>query len=181
MPFESGVFRDHLLRLDHDGRQMRFGHAVSDEFLEKYAKDVFAEGAIVKACFIDGICRGVGEAFFVRSADCDVEAAFSIEPRWQGHGLGTLIFERLIRAVRNRGGRRICVLCLRSNAAMIRMAHKLNGLIRILPDGITGEIIRPPGGLLSLGAEMIEDAQFMYLELPDEPEASQSAPLAESR
>jgi len=167
MPFESGVFRDHVLRLDANGRHMRFGHAVSDDFIERYAEQVFAQGAIVKACYIDGTCRGVGEAFFVRSGDCDVEAAFSVEPRWQGHGLGTLIFRRLIRAVRNRGGRNICVLCLRTNAAMIRMAAKLDGLIRVMPDGVTGEIIRPPAGLLSLGAEMMEDAQFMYLELPD--------------
>lgn len=172
-PFEAGAMRDHLLRLDKKSRQMRFGHGVSDAFIARYVDGVFEQQALVKACFIDGVCRGVGEAFFVHSSDCDVEAAFSIEPRWQGYGLGTMVFERLIRSVRNRGGRRICVLCMRTNVAMNRLAEKLDAEIRVMPDGVTGEILRPPGGLLSLSREWFEDAQFMYLALPDVEESAE--------
>ncbi|MEM0899986.1 MAG: GNAT family N-acetyltransferase [Pseudomonadota bacterium] len=165
---ETGIIRDHLLRLDRKSRELRFGHAVSDAYLEKHASEIFEHRSLVKGCFVDGICRGVGEAFFTDDDRGEVEAAFSVEARWQGHGLGTLIFQRLLRAVQNRGANTVCVLCMRSNDPMIRIAEKLDGAINVMPDGVTGEILpNPANGFLSFQAEMMEEMQWMQMELPD--------------
>ncbi|MEM1378228.1 MAG: GNAT family N-acetyltransferase, partial [Pseudomonadota bacterium] len=162
-----GTFRDHLIRLDTQSRINRFGNAVSDQFLHGYAERVMTRDGTVKACFVDGVCRAAGEAFLVEHADYDAEAAFSVEKRWQGYGLGTLIFERLIRTIRNKGGTCICVICMRHNTPMMRIAEKMNGELRIMPDGMVAHIERPASSLWSISLEAIEDASFMLLDLPD--------------
>ncbi|MEL6920430.1 MAG: GNAT family N-acetyltransferase [Pseudomonadota bacterium] len=164
---EIGTFRDHLIRLDTQSRMNRFGNAVSDAFLASYAERVMAREGTVKACFIDGVCRAAGEAFLVEHQDYDAEAAFSVEKRWQGYGLGTLIFKRLIRTIRNKGGTRICVICMRHNMAMRRIAEKMGGEIRIMPDGVVAHIERPASSLWSISLEAIEDASFMLLDVPN--------------
>ncbi|MEM9999745.1 MAG: GNAT family N-acetyltransferase [Pseudomonadota bacterium] len=165
---EVGAFRDHLVRLDTQSRVNRFGHAVSDAFLTSYAERTMSQSGTVKACFIDGECRAAGEAFLVNHNDYDAEAAFSVEKRWQGIGLGTLLFKRLIRTMRNKGACRICVICLRYNAPMRRIAEKMGGDVRFVSDGVIAHLEEPESSLWSLSMEAVEDASFMVLHLPAE-------------
>lgn len=162
---EVGTFSEHLQRLDTQSRIYRFGNAVNDAFLDDYAHRVLQGDGVVKACFIDGVCRGAGEAFLIDHGDYDAEAAFSVEKRWQGFGLGTLLFTRLVRSIVNRGGTRVCVICMRSNGPMRRISEKMGGELRIMPDGIIGHIRRPGLTLWSISLEVIEDASFMMLDV----------------
>jgi hypothetical protein len=52
---ESELYRQHLLRLDADSRRNRFGGAVSDEFIERYAEPSGLGDAVIYGFFVDGI------------------------------------------------------------------------------------------------------------------------------
>ncbi|MCA3556185.1 hypothetical protein [Aestuariivirga sp.] len=51
-PLETGAFRRHLLRLDPETRQFRFGTPVNDNFLNAYAETAFRIGSVVYGAFI---------------------------------------------------------------------------------------------------------------------------------
>ena len=48
---ETELYRQHLLRLDAESRRNRFGGAVSDEFIERYA-ELSALGEAVSTVFL---------------------------------------------------------------------------------------------------------------------------------
>ena len=58
-PADAALFREHLLRLDKESRRLRFAHAVSDAFIEAYARRMGDFGSIVFAHFRDGRVRGI--------------------------------------------------------------------------------------------------------------------------
>jgi hypothetical protein len=55
---ESQKYTDHLLRLDPESRNNRFGGAVSDEFITNYAGTIGSLDAVIHGFFVDGIMRG---------------------------------------------------------------------------------------------------------------------------
>ena len=100
----AGPYRDHLLRLDADSRRNRFGGAVSDDFIRKYVALPMGIEAVMHGYFVDGVLRGVAELRPLGHGFSDeAEAAFSIETKWQSHGVGTALLERTLLAARNRG------------------------------------------------------------------------------
>ena len=50
-PTETDKFRDHLLRLDMESRRLRFGHGVSDSFIQEYAAHATEHGAVLFGYF----------------------------------------------------------------------------------------------------------------------------------
>ena len=54
---ETPLYRQHLLRLDAESRRNRFGGAVSDEFIQRYAEPAALNGAIIYGFFVDGVLR----------------------------------------------------------------------------------------------------------------------------
>jgi hypothetical protein len=48
---EMELYRQHLLRLDAESRRNRFGGAVSDEFIQRYAKPAALDGAVIYGLF----------------------------------------------------------------------------------------------------------------------------------
>ena len=107
-PTETDKFRDHLLRLDPESRRMRFAHAVSDAFIEQYASRMTAYGSLVYGHLVDGKVRGAAE--LRRLGDTwgeEAEAAFTVEKPYQGHGVGSDLMGRVVRAARNRNIRRL--------------------------------------------------------------------------
>ena len=92
-------FAAHLLRLDADSRRMRFGSAVNDGFLRRYAETALAPDSIAKGFFVGRTLRGAAELRGLHAAL--PEAAFSLERPWQGRGHGTRLFSSLVDAARN--------------------------------------------------------------------------------
>jgi hypothetical protein len=60
-PTDTGLFREHLLRLDKESRRLRFAHSVSDAFIEEYASRMGDFGSMVFAYFLAGRVRGAAE------------------------------------------------------------------------------------------------------------------------
>ena len=67
---------------------------------------------ILHGFFVDGVLRGVAD---LRILAREAEAAFSIEKRWQSHGVGSALLERTLLAARNRGVKLLQVCCLMDN------------------------------------------------------------------
>ena len=85
------VYRDHLLRLDPESRRNRFNATIADDAVRGYAETARGSDVILHGFFVDGVLRGVADLhIFGREA----EAAFSIEKRWQSHGVGSALLKR---------------------------------------------------------------------------------------
>src|SRR5215831_3280634 len=120
---EAELYRQHLLRFDAESRRNRFGGAVSDEFIGRYAQSCALSGAVIYGFFVDGVLRGAAELRLLEHAG-DAEAALSVERAWQSRGVGTALPERVLLAARNRQVGRLHMLCLAENRRMQHLARK---------------------------------------------------------
>ena len=157
-PPEHAVIADHLKRLDPETRRLRFGNPVNDAFLERYAALALGEDAVVSGCFIRGTMRGVAELRFLDDGRREAEGAFSLEPDFQGFGLGAALFGRTIALARNRGVRRLYLTCLSENRRMQRIARRHGAELSFVEGDVTADIRRPYADAGSLAEEGRGDA-----------------------
>lgn len=137
-PSDHAMLRDHFLRLDSASRRGRFGLAVGEEFLDGYADRTMRSAAVLFGFFDAGGLRAVGELHPV--APATAEAAFSVEPGWQGNGIGTGLMDRVLRAASGRGDRRVRVVCAASNRVMRRLAARHRFAITVVGGDAEGEV-----------------------------------------
>lgn len=155
---ETDAYRDHLLRLDAESRQRRFGGGVSDDFIRRYAESGRGFGAVIHGFFIDDTLRGCGELRLSSSPFTrEAEAAFSIEKPWQSHGVGSVLLERTLLAARNRGVKSLCMHCLADNKRMQQLARKFDADLHFDFGSVVGEVDPPRSTLLSLTREIMAD------------------------
>lgn len=157
---EVDAYRDHLLRLDLESRQNRFGAAITDKMIQTYAETARGSDVIVHGFFVDGVLRGAAELrihgpLYRREA----EAAFSIEKRWQSHGIGSALLERSLLAARNRGIQVLHVCCLFENQRMQQLARKFEGKLSFDLGTVTGRVENPYPTPLSVLRELVLDGQ----------------------
>ena len=155
---ESARYRDHLLRLDVQSRHSRFGAGVADDFIRNYVETTFGLGAVVHGYFSDGILRGAAELRplgpgFRREA----EAAFSIEPDWQSHGIGSALLDRTLLAARNRGIKTLHMACLANNRRMQELARKFAAELSFDFGEVVGQVAAPRPTPLSVLRELVAD------------------------
>jgi len=156
---EADRYRDHLLRLDPDSRRARFGGAVSDDFIARYVDVSMQLDAVLYGFFLDGDLRGTGELRPVRSAvDADAEAAFSIEQPWQSHGVGSALLAHTLLAARNRGIRRMHMICLAENRRMQQLARKFDADLSFEYGSVIGEVEAPYPTPLTVLREIVADS-----------------------
>lgn len=169
-PGETGLFRDHLLRLDKESRRMRFAHGVSDSFIEDYASRMCEMGSLVYACLEGGEVRAAAELRKLGTAwGQEAEAAFSVEHTHQDAGIGTELMGRVIRSARNRGVQRLYMSCLAENVRMQAIARKHEAELRFEYGEVVGEIVPEGPDYFSIMAEAVEDRVgfvLAVLELP---------------
>jgi RimJ/RimL family protein N-acetyltransferase len=80
---------------------------------------------VIATMVVDGFETIVGEARYAFHADNDsFEFGMSIDDRWQGHGIGTVLLKNLECRAAAFGAERLFGDTLRSNAAMIGLARK---------------------------------------------------------
>ena len=119
---ETRVYRDHLLRLDHESRRNRFCGAIADDTIRSYAATTHGPDVVVHGFFADGVLRGAADMRIARPLDLqEAEAAFSIEKPWQSHGVGSALLDRTLLSARNREIKHLQVCCLMENQ---RMQHR---------------------------------------------------------
>lgn len=122
---ETEKFQDHMLRLDVESRRMRFGMAVDDDFIRKYASQINRFRSVVYGFFMErDMCAAAELRMIGDSWHGEAEAAFSVEPDYQNSGVGTELLGRIIVAARNRGVDRLFMNCLTENRRMQRVAKK---------------------------------------------------------
>jgi GNAT superfamily N-acetyltransferase len=122
-------YRTHLLSLDPDSRYLRFGHKISDdgvnELCERF-KDNFQRHRVFVIENNDLEVLGVGH---ISLEGRSVELAFSVLKQYQGQGMGSSLMARVVEWCQNRGIKTGCMVCLKRNAAVKRLAGKHGILI----------------------------------------------------
>jgi GNAT superfamily N-acetyltransferase len=162
-PGELHLVERHLSRLSPHDRRMRFGRPVGEDFLHSHVGRLRTADCIVKAAYVAGVCRGIGEIHFLENA---AEAALSVEHPWQGRGIGDLLLKSLLLAAGNRGYRRIVIFCLNENHRMIALARRNHATFSITADGAVGEFHRKGGSVLSWQKELLDEGLGHLLVFP---------------
>ena len=117
---------------------------MSDETVHHHADLAFRTGQVVHGFFVDGILRGAAELkTFAGVRPREAEAAFSIEQRWQSHGVGSALLERTLLAARNRGIRFLRLECLADNARMQQLVRKFDAELSFDLGNVMGEATTP--------------------------------------
>jgi GNAT superfamily N-acetyltransferase len=127
-PDDKALLRAGFERLSPESRYARFfvpKSRLTDEELEYFCNvdqnKHFALGALRA---VDG--AGLGIARFIRLADHEVaEAAIAVADEAQGQGLGRLLFERLVRAARERNITRFRCEVLGINTSMKQLVDAI--------------------------------------------------------
>jgi RimJ/RimL family protein N-acetyltransferase len=110
-----------------------------DYLTELDGVDHFALGAL--ATDAEGQAQGVGVARFVRFGDetDSAEPTVAIVDEYQGRGLGTILFARLMAAARERGIRRFHGRMLAHNKVMRALLHHASPTVRWAGGGYVSE------------------------------------------
>jgi GNAT superfamily N-acetyltransferase len=140
-PEELSLLRDHLLRLDHQSRHDRFHGFLDDSFIDRYAEKCANDGTLVIGYLEGGKVRGAAELHPPEtSPDLLPEVAFSVETSLRRHGVGTLLFQKLIEEARAKGYRRLRITTGAQNDAMRALANKFGAHLTFRHGESTGTI-----------------------------------------
>ena len=155
---EAHKYREHLLRLDPESRNNRFGGGVSDDFIIGYLDLSISLDSVVHGFFVDGQLRGAAELrTLAASPEEGAEAAISIEKNWQSHGVGSALLERTILAARNRGIKNLHMTCLANNRRMQQLARKFDADLTFDFGSVVGEVEAPYPTPMSIWREAVAD------------------------
>ena len=162
-PPEGEMFRRHLLRLDAETRQFRFGSPVNDNFLNAYADTARRIGTVVYGAFMGREMYASAELRALHAAGDEMaEAAFAVESTHRHHGLGSALMDRIITAAQNRGIHQLHMICARGNHPMQRLAEKFGANFRLDRGEALGEITtEAPTALSMLGEAMHDTTDFV--------------------
>jgi GNAT superfamily N-acetyltransferase len=117
---EAYRYRDHLLRLDANSRRTRFGGAVSDAYIRQHVETSTWLQAVLHGFFVDGVLRGAAELRLIeKHPRAEAEVAFSVEEKWQSHGVGSVLLQRTLLAARNRGIKFLHMACMADNKRIV--------------------------------------------------------------
>ena len=161
---EQPLYRAHLLRLDGDARHRRFAHAVSDDFIVRYAQRAAEPGSIIFGYFTDGQLRAVAELKLTPGGSSQAaEAAFSVERDYVSQGIATELMTRVIRSARNRGVRHLILSFLPENTKMQAIARKYGADLQFRADSIVADIMPARPNFYSLANEAFDDRVGLLL------------------
>jgi GNAT superfamily N-acetyltransferase len=138
---ELPLLRDHLLRLDPESRYDRFHGFMDDGFVERYAAKCASDGTVIVAYLEDGVVRGAAELHPPdRSPDSLPEIAFSVEAGLRRHGVGSILFQKLIAQAHAKGYCSLRITTGAQNDAMRALARKFGAHLKFRDGESTGSI-----------------------------------------
>lgn len=163
---DAPMLEQHLLRLRPEDWRARFHAHVARDRAAEHVRSLDWLRVVVIGGFRDGELRAVGE-LHPSSADgaCDGEIAITVETGWQNRGIGTELLRRLINAARNRGLRRVCLLCMAENARIRHLVEKLEGSLHGDLGQREGSIAPLPPTFATLLEEGLEDGGALLARL----------------
>jgi hypothetical protein len=138
---ELPLLRDHLLRLDPESRHDRFNGFLDDGFIQRYARKCADDGTVIIAYLEGGVVRGAAELHPPdQSPDSLPEIAFSVEASVRRHGVGSILFRKLIAEARSKGYRSLRITTGAQNQAMRALANKFGARLTFRHGESTGSI-----------------------------------------
>lgn len=165
---EAYRYRDHLLRLDANSRHKRFGGAVSDAYIRRHVETSMWLQAVLQGFFVDGVLRGAAELRLIEQGSRgEAEVAFSVEDKWQSHGVGSVLLQRALLAARNRGIKFLHMACLADNKRMQQLASKFDGELSFDAGGIVGEVATSRATPVSVLRELVSESHSLGAALLD--------------
>lgn len=132
--------RAHLLALNDEDRALRFGHAISDERIGRYADQIDFERDRVFGTF-DRRLELLTVAHLALDRDHGVgEFGVSVLPRARGRGLGTQLFSHAVTHARNRGVHTLFIHVARDNTPMMAIVQHAGAVIDFDGGDATAEL-----------------------------------------
>ena len=166
-PQDGPAYLAHLLRLDREGRNMRFGGAIADETVARDSLHIGDPDRVLHGFFDGSLLRGTAELVPPEPGGDMGEAAFSVEQGYRRQGAGLELMRRTIRAARTRGIRRLLVRCLPTNRAMQNLARKFASEL-VFESGDVLALIEPPPAtsatFVDEAVDGLRGAAFAWLE-----------------
>jgi len=165
---EAYRYRDHLLRLDTKSRRKRFGGAVSDAYIRQHVETSLWLQAVLQGFFVEGVLRGAAELRLIEQRSrVEAEVAFSVEDKWQGHSVGSVLLQRTLLAARNRGIKFLHMACMADNKRMQQLARKFDVELAFDAGGIVGEVATPHPTPVSVLRELVSEGHSFGAALLD--------------
>jgi predicted acetyltransferase len=157
---EAASYAAHLRRLDAEDRRARFLGGVDRRIARRHVDAIDWTHAVVIGAWVGPTLRAVGELRWPATAAArEGEIAITVERRYQDRGIGTELLRRLLTAARNRGIRRVHLVCMAENRRVRRLVEKLGGELRS-ELGQASAVLRPlPPTFATLLAESLEDGE----------------------
>src|SRR4051794_32110736 len=144
LPTDINAYRAHLLRLSSQDRYSRFCGFKTDEAIADYCHGIDWRFAIMVGCFVRGELRAVAELRTEPKAwPGEGELALSVEQGFQNQGIGWGVMPRIVTAARNRGIRRLFLVCMMNNRRMQVITRKFLGKLECDEGEMTGWIELP--------------------------------------
>jgi GNAT superfamily N-acetyltransferase len=126
---EYDRYRTHLLALDEESKYLRFGYQIQEETINALC-DKFKENFQRHRVFvIENEELEVVGAGHISLEDRPIELAFSVLKPYQGKGLGHSLMSRVVEWCQNRGIKAGCMVCLKHNVAIKKLAQQHGILI----------------------------------------------------
>ncbi len=150
--------RNHLKRLDSEARHERFGHAVSDAFIDGYVDTAHRLGTVIFGAYADGELRAIAELRTVAGAlPAAAEGALTVEKAFQGRGIGKALMARMVEAAQARGYPSLYMVCLKDNGRMRHIAKSAGAVLHYDAGDVTGYFSPPPASPTSVIAEYLHE------------------------
>jgi GNAT superfamily N-acetyltransferase len=170
--------RDHLLRLDSEDRQLRFGAHVSPAQVAAHCAALDTGRTLLLGYLAQGELCAAGElTALVGAGPRSAEIAISVERRFQGRGIGSALLRRLIVAARNRLFERLYMVCLIDNGRMMRLARRFGGRLEVEQGAVAARIDPPWPTFWTVLEEVLDQAHGLVGARATDP----LRPLAEAR
>lgn len=157
-PWERARLREHLLRLEPEGRRMRFHVPIKDSAIERFVDRLSWWRSINVGYFEDGALRGSAQLVWSDDPWRDgVEFAIAVEPAWRGRGIGSALMDRALILARNRGLEKLTMTCLRENEAMRALARHFEARLTFEANEVEGRLRLPWPSQATLAQELVEE------------------------
>lgn len=139
---DRGAIAQHLLQLNADDRYLRFGHAASDEQIERYVSKLRMGndqliGVYNRQLQLVAMVHLAGPTADVASDEA--ELGISVSAHLRGKGYGKRLFEHAMLLCRNRGITTLRIHALSENRVMLHLAQTAGA--RVERDGSEAEAV----------------------------------------
>jgi GNAT superfamily N-acetyltransferase len=131
---EYNRYRAHLLALDNDSKYLRFGYQIHNETINALCDKFELNFQRHRVFVIENEDLEVVGAGHISLEDRPIELAFSVLKQYQGKGMGYSLMSRVVEWCQNRGIKQGCMVCLKHNIAIKKLAQQHGILVQDGPE-----------------------------------------------